>query len=67
MEEKHLLDLISAIVSGGILAGRAKSSPKDAAKMFFQVRDELLKGMLDNELRELPIYLSQRFPRAAKR
>ena len=61
MEEKHVLDVISAILAGGIVSGKAKISPKSAAKVYFGVRDELLKGMLDRELDRLPIYLTQSF------
>ena len=59
MDEKHVLDVISAILASGIVAGKAKGSPKNAAKVFFDVRDELLKGMLDRELDRLPVYLTQ--------
>ncbi|HXH51002.1 MAG TPA: hypothetical protein VNM47_16790 [Terriglobia bacterium] len=59
MEEKHVLDVVTAILASGIVAKRAKGSPKNAAKIFFDVRDELLKGMLDRELDRLPVYLTQ--------
>lgn len=59
MEEKHVLDVVSAILASGIVAKRAKTSPRSAAKVYFDVRDELLKGMLDRELDRLPIYLTQ--------
>jgi hypothetical protein len=61
MEEKHVLDVISAVLASGIVSRRAKGSPKSAAKVFFDVRDELLKGMLDRELDRLPIYLTHSF------
>ena len=61
MEEKHVLDVISAILASGIVAGKAKVTPKSASKIFFDVRDEVLKGMLDRELDRLPIYLTQSF------
>ncbi len=63
MEEKHVLDMVSATLASGIVARRAKGSPKNAAKIFFDVRDELLKGMLDRELDRLPIYLTQSSPK----
>ena len=59
MEEKHVLDVISAILASGIVSGKNKVSSKGAAKVFFDVRDELLKGMLDRELDRLPVYLTQ--------
>jgi hypothetical protein len=61
MEEKHVLDVISAILANGIVSRKIKASPKSAAKVYFDVRDELLKGMLDRELDRLPIYLTQSF------
>ncbi len=61
MEEKHVLDVISAILASGIVSGKSKVSAKGAAKVFFDVRDELLKGMLDRELDRLPVYLTQSF------
>ena len=65
---KHVLDLVSAVLSNGILAhGGAKSSPKEAARMFFQVRNELIKGMRDSERSDLPIYLSLRSPSTVRR
>ncbi|MCL5671611.1 MAG: hypothetical protein M1423_10015 [Acidobacteria bacterium] len=59
MEEKHVLEVISAILASGVVSRRPKASPKSAAKVYFDVRDELLKGMLDRELDRLPIYLTQ--------
>src|SRR5208283_207804 len=41
------------------------SSPKQAANSFFEIRDELLKGMHDSERSDLPIYLSQKFSKRA--
>jgi hypothetical protein len=61
MEEKHVLDVISAVLASGIVSGKPKVSAKSAAKIYFDVRDELLKGMLDRELDRLPIYLTQTF------
>jgi hypothetical protein len=61
MQEKHVLDVISAILASGVVAGKGKGSPKSAAKVFFDVRDELLKGMQDRELDRLPFYLTQSF------
>lgn len=59
MQEKHVLDVISAILASGILSRRTKASAKSAAKVYFDIRDELLKGMLDRELERLPVYLTQ--------
>jgi hypothetical protein len=59
MQEKHVLDVISAILASGIVSRKTKVSPKSAAKVYFDVRDELLKGMLDRELDRLPVYLTQ--------
>ena len=65
---KLVLDIVSAILCNGILArAGAKGTAKDAAKTFFQVRDELLKEMQDSERSDLPIYLTQKFPRAPSR
>jgi hypothetical protein len=61
MDEKHVLDVISAILASGIVSQRAKTSAKSAAKVYFDVRDEVLKGMLDRELDRLPIYLTQSY------
>ena len=63
MEEKHVLDVVSAILASGIVSRKSKISPKNAAKVYFDVRDELLKGMLDRELDRLPIYLTQSSPK----
>lgn len=59
MDEKHVLDVISAILASGLVSGRGKGTARNAAKVFFDVRDELLKGMLDRELDRLPVYLTQ--------
>jgi hypothetical protein len=61
MDEKHVLDVISAILASGIVSQRSKTSVKSAAKLYFDVRDEVLKGMLDRELDRLPIYLTQSY------
>jgi hypothetical protein len=58
MHEKHVLDVVSAILANGIVSRKTKVSPKSAAKVYFDVRDELLKGMLDRELDRLPVYLT---------
>jgi hypothetical protein len=63
---KLVLDLVSAILCNGVLAGGgAKTNPKAAAKTFFKIRDELLQGMEDSEHNDLPTYLSQKFPRTS--
>ncbi|HET7213564.1 MAG TPA: hypothetical protein VFL79_08250 [Terriglobia bacterium] len=59
MQEKHVLDVISAILASGIISRKSKTSARSAAKVYFDVRDELLKGMLDRELDRLPVYLTQ--------
>jgi hypothetical protein len=67
MEDKQVLDIVSAILANALISAKAKTGPGDAAKMYFQVRDEVLKRMHDNDRSHLPIYLSQRFPRIRRR
>jgi len=60
--DEESFNIVSAVLAAGILAGRGpKPGPKTAARVFSDVRDELLKTLPKDDLRHLPTYLSQKF------
>ncbi|HUZ45472.1 MAG TPA: hypothetical protein VMW54_02420 [Terriglobia bacterium] len=62
MDEKQVLDLVSAILASGMQSSKTNATPQGTAKGFFAVRKEIVKGMHENERGALPIYISREIP-----
>lgn len=60
IEDKHVLDLVAAILASGLTESKVGAKP--AVKAFHEVRTELIKGMGETERGGLPIYLLKRVP-----
>lgn len=58
IQPKHVLDLVAATLTAGLLSPAEKKTPKIAAEVFFQTREQIVKLMTNHEADELPLFLA---------